>query len=82
MRVCPHWMYLPEADSAAVPGLITDILAAQPSVGVNISQEERLHTYQPCFRRLKSSSTLVKSKLGLKGLNAFCGLLLLTASLD
>lgn len=84
MSVCPDWVHLPETDSAAVSGPITGILAVPPSVGVDTSQEERLHKYQVCFKQLKSSSALVKSKLGLKGLNgsAFCELLLLIASLD
>lgn len=77
MSICPDWVHLPETISAAVPGPITGILAVPPSVGVDTSQEERLHKYRVCFKQLKS-------KLGLKGLNgsAFGGLLLRIASLD
>lgn len=64
--------------------LITDILAAPPSVGVDISREERLHKCRLCFKQLKSISGLVKSKSGLSGRHgsAFRELHLLMASLD
>uniref|UniRef100_A0A8C2LFY0 Katanin p80 WD40 repeat-containing subunit B1 n=1 Tax=Cricetulus griseus TaxID=10029 RepID=A0A8C2LFY0_CRIGR len=64
--------------------LITDMLAAPPSVGVDISREERLHKCRLCFKQLKSISGLVKSKSGLSGRHgsAFRELHLLMASLD
>uniref|UniRef100_A0A452G8H0 Katanin p80 WD40 repeat-containing subunit B1 n=1 Tax=Capra hircus TaxID=9925 RepID=A0A452G8H0_CAPHI len=64
--------------------LITDILAAPPSVGVDISREERLHKCRLCYKQLKSISSLVKSKSGLSGRHgsAFRELHLLMASLD
>uniref|UniRef100_A0A452V8B8 Katanin p80 WD40 repeat-containing subunit B1 n=1 Tax=Ursus maritimus TaxID=29073 RepID=A0A452V8B8_URSMA len=64
--------------------LITDILAAPPSVGVDISREERLHKCRLCYKQLKSISGLVKSKSGLSGRHgsAFRELHLLMASLD
>uniref|UniRef100_A0A8C8SZK5 Katanin p80 WD40 repeat-containing subunit B1 n=1 Tax=Peromyscus maniculatus bairdii TaxID=230844 RepID=A0A8C8SZK5_PERMB len=64
--------------------LITDILAAPPSVGVDISREERLHKCRLCFKQLKNISGLVKSKSGLSGRHgsAFRELHLLMASLD
>lgn len=64
--------------------LITDILAAPPSVGVDISREERLHKCRLCYKQLKSISNLVKSKSGLSGRHgsAFRELHLLMASLD
>ncbi|XP_075393366.1 katanin p80 WD40 repeat-containing subunit B1 isoform X1 [Tenrec ecaudatus] len=64
--------------------LITDILAAPPSVGVDISREERLHKCRLCYKQLRSISSLVKSKAGLSGRHgsAFRELHLLMASLD
>uniref|UniRef100_A0ABI7W059 Katanin p80 WD40 repeat-containing subunit B1 n=1 Tax=Felis catus TaxID=9685 RepID=A0ABI7W059_FELCA len=64
--------------------LITDILAAPPSVGVDISREERLHKCRLCYKQLKSISGLVKSKSALSGRHgsAFRELHLLMASLD
>ncbi|XP_015442431.1 katanin p80 WD40 repeat-containing subunit B1 isoform X1 [Pteropus alecto] len=64
--------------------LITDILAAPPSVGVDISREERLHKCRLCYKQLKSISGLVRSKSGLSGRHgsAFRELHLLMASLD
>lgn len=64
--------------------LITDILAAPPSVGVDISREERLHKCRLCYKQLKSISGLVKSKSSLSGRHgsAFRELHLLMASLD
>uniref|UniRef100_A0A2K5ING4 Katanin p80 WD40 repeat-containing subunit B1 n=1 Tax=Colobus angolensis palliatus TaxID=336983 RepID=A0A2K5ING4_COLAP len=64
--------------------LITDMLAAPPSVGVDISREERLHKCRLCYKQLKSISGLVKSKLGLSGRHGstFRELHLLMASLD
>ncbi|XP_017358090.1 katanin p80 WD40 repeat-containing subunit B1 isoform X1 [Cebus imitator] len=64
--------------------LITDMLAAPPSVGVDISREERLHKCRLCHKQLKSISGLVKSKSGLSGRHGstFRELHLLMASLD
>ncbi|KAM5296011.1 katanin p80 WD40 repeat-containing subunit B1 isoform 2-T3 [Glossophaga mutica] len=64
--------------------LITDILAAPPSVGVDISREERLLKCRLCYKQLKGISGLVKSKAGLSGRHgsAFRELHLLMASLD
>ncbi|KAK2502076.1 hypothetical protein MC885_005050 [Smutsia gigantea] len=64
--------------------LITDILAAPPSVGVDISREERLRKCRLCHKQLKSISGLVRSKSGLSGRHgsAFRELHLLMASLD
>ncbi|XP_077842308.1 katanin p80 WD40 repeat-containing subunit B1 isoform X5 [Macaca mulatta] len=64
--------------------LITDMLAAPPSVGVDISREERLHKCRLCYKQLKSISGLVKSKSGLSGRHGstFRELHLLMASLD
>ncbi|XP_037585197.1 katanin p80 WD40 repeat-containing subunit B1-like [Cebus imitator] len=64
--------------------LITDRLAAPPSVGVDISREERLHKCRLCHKQLKSISGLVKSKSGLSGHHGstFRELHLLMASLD
>ncbi|XP_061030229.1 katanin p80 WD40 repeat-containing subunit B1 isoform X2 [Eubalaena glacialis] len=64
--------------------LITDILAAPPTVGVDISREERLHKCRVCYKQLRSISGLVKSKSGLSGRHgsAFRELHLLMASLD
>nr|KAF6318548.1 katanin regulatory subunit B1 [Pipistrellus kuhlii] len=64
--------------------LITDILAAPPPVGVDISREERLLKCRLCYKQLKSISGLVRSKSGLSGRHgsAFRELHLLMASLD
>ncbi|NWU38158.1 KTNB1 protein, partial [Hylia prasina] len=64
--------------------LITDILAAPPSVGVDISREERLHKCKLCYKQLKNISNVVKNKSGLSGRHgsAFRELLLLMAVLD
>lgn len=64
--------------------LITDILAAPPSVGVDISREERLHKCRLCYKQLKSISGLIKSKSSLSGRHgsAFRELHLLMAALD
>ncbi|POI29179.1 hypothetical protein CIB84_007070, partial [Bambusicola thoracicus] len=47
--------------------LITDILAAPPSVGVDITREERLHKCRLCYKQLKNISNIVKNKSGLSG---------------
>ncbi|NWS67447.1 KTNB1 protein, partial [Crotophaga sulcirostris] len=47
--------------------LITDILTAPPSVGVDITREERLHKCKLCYKQLKSISDIVKNKSGLSG---------------
>uniref|UniRef100_A0A8D0GNU7 Katanin p80 WD40 repeat-containing subunit B1 n=1 Tax=Sphenodon punctatus TaxID=8508 RepID=A0A8D0GNU7_SPHPU len=59
--------------------LITDILAAPPSVGVDITREERLHKCKLCYKQLKNISNIIKSKSGLSGRHgsAFCELHLL-----
>ncbi|XP_038609567.1 katanin p80 WD40 repeat-containing subunit B1 isoform X1 [Tachyglossus aculeatus] len=64
--------------------LITDILAAPPSVGVDISREERLLKCRLCHKQLKNISSLIKSKSGLSGRHgsAFRELHLLMANLD
>ncbi|XP_020819313.1 katanin p80 WD40 repeat-containing subunit B1 isoform X3 [Phascolarctos cinereus] len=64
--------------------LITDILAAPPSVGVDISREERLHKCRLCHKQLKTISHLIKNKSGLSGRHgsAFRELQLLMAPLD
>uniref|UniRef100_A0A6I8N762 Katanin p80 WD40 repeat-containing subunit B1 n=1 Tax=Ornithorhynchus anatinus TaxID=9258 RepID=A0A6I8N762_ORNAN len=64
--------------------LITDILAAPPSVGVDISREERLLKCRLCHKQLKNISGLIKSKSGLSGRHgsAFRELHLLMANLD
>ncbi|KAM9063802.1 katanin p80 WD40 repeat-containing subunit B1 [Sarcophilus harrisii] len=64
--------------------LITDILAAPPSVGVDISREERLHKCRLCYKQLKNISHLIKTKSGLSGRHgsAFRELHLLMAPLD
>ncbi|XP_061863421.1 katanin p80 WD40 repeat-containing subunit B1 isoform X1 [Colius striatus] len=64
--------------------LITDILAAPPSVGVDITREERLHKCRLCYKQLKNISNLVKSKSGLSGRHgsAFRELHLLMAALE
>ncbi|NXO01924.1 KTNB1 protein, partial [Rhinopomastus cyanomelas] len=64
--------------------LITDILAAPPSVGVDISREERLHKCKLCYKQLKNISNIVKNKSGLSGRHgsAFRELHLLMAVLE
>lgn len=47
--------------------LITDILAAPPSVGVDISREERLYKCRMCYKQLKNISNIIKNKSGLSG---------------
>ncbi|XP_075694345.1 katanin p80 WD40 repeat-containing subunit B1 [Rhinoderma darwinii] len=42
--------------------LITDVLSAPPSVGVDISREERLMKCRLCYKQLKSLFVLVKSR--------------------
>ncbi|NWI27821.1 KTNB1 protein, partial [Sula dactylatra] len=64
--------------------LITDILAAPPSVGVDITREERLHKCKLCYKQLKNISNVVKNKSGLSGRHgsAFRELHLLMAVLE
>uniref|UniRef100_A0A8C9SBT2 Katanin p80 WD40 repeat-containing subunit B1 n=1 Tax=Scleropages formosus TaxID=113540 RepID=A0A8C9SBT2_SCLFO len=69
--------------------LISDTLAAPPSVGVDISREERTHFMRrlkckACYKQLKNLSNLVKNKAGLVGRHgsAFRELQLLMAPLD
>ncbi|NXW48174.1 KTNB1 protein, partial [Nyctiprogne leucopyga] len=64
--------------------LITDILAAPPSVGVDITREERLHKCKLCYKQLKNISNIVKAKSGLSGRHgsAFRELHLLMAVLE
>ncbi|XP_048814395.1 katanin p80 WD40 repeat-containing subunit B1 isoform X3 [Lagopus muta] len=64
--------------------LITDILAAPPSVGVDITREERLHKCRLCYEQLKNISNIVKNKSGLSGRHgsAFRELHLLMAALE
>ncbi|NWW53575.1 KTNB1 protein, partial [Pedionomus torquatus] len=64
--------------------LITDILAAPPSVGVDITREERLHKCKLCYKQLKNISNVVKDKSGLSGRHgsAFRELHLLMAVLE
>ncbi|KAM6325020.1 katanin p80 WD40 repeat-containing subunit B1 isoform 2-T2 [Podargus strigoides] len=64
--------------------LITDILAAPPSVGVDITREERLHKCKLCYKQLKNISNIVKTKSGLSGRHgsAFWELHLLMAVLE
>uniref|UniRef100_A0A8C6ZB18 Katanin p80 WD40 repeat-containing subunit B1 n=1 Tax=Nothoprocta perdicaria TaxID=30464 RepID=A0A8C6ZB18_NOTPE len=64
--------------------LITDILAAPPSVGVDITREERLHKCKLCYKQLKNISNIVKNKSGLSGRHgsAFRELHLLMAVLE
>ncbi|XP_041447102.1 katanin regulatory subunit B1 S homeolog isoform X1 [Xenopus laevis] len=47
--------------------IITDILAAPPSVGVDISREERLSKCKLCYKQLRVLSPLVKSKASQSG---------------
>ncbi|XP_028665540.1 katanin p80 WD40 repeat-containing subunit B1 [Erpetoichthys calabaricus] len=64
--------------------LITDNLAALPSVGVDITREERHQKCKACYKQLKNLSNVVKSKAGLVGRHgsAFRELQLLMASLE
>ncbi|XP_025055555.1 katanin p80 WD40 repeat-containing subunit B1 isoform X1 [Alligator sinensis] len=64
--------------------LITDILAAPPSVGVDITREERLHKCKLCYKQLKNISNIIKNKSGLSGRHgsAFRELHLLMAVLE
>ncbi|NWZ18849.1 KTNB1 protein, partial [Asarcornis scutulata] len=64
--------------------LITDMLAAPPSVGVDITREERLHKCKLCYKQLKNISNIVKNKSGLSGRHgsAFRELHLLMAVLE
>ncbi|NWX13997.1 KTNB1 protein, partial [Aegotheles bennettii] len=64
--------------------LITDILAAPPSVGVDITREERLRKCKLCYEQLKNISKIVKNKSGLSGRHgsAFRELHLLMAALE
>ncbi|XP_009863394.1 PREDICTED: katanin p80 WD40 repeat-containing subunit B1, partial [Apaloderma vittatum] len=41
---------------------IPDILAAPPSIGVDITREERLHKCKLCYKQLKNISNIVKNK--------------------
>ncbi|XP_075045541.1 katanin p80 WD40 repeat-containing subunit B1 [Mixophyes fleayi] len=47
--------------------LITDTLAAPPSVGVDISREERLTKCKQCYKQLRSLAPLVKNRTSLTG---------------
>ncbi|XP_075432648.1 katanin p80 WD40 repeat-containing subunit B1 isoform X1 [Ascaphus truei] len=64
--------------------LITDILAAPPSVGVDISREERLTKCQMCYQQLRTVSRLVRSRASQSGRHgsAFRELHLLMAGLE
>ncbi|KAM9269101.1 katanin p80 WD40 repeat-containing subunit B1 isoform 1-T1 [Cariama cristata] len=64
--------------------LITDILAAPPSVGVDITREERLQKCKLCYDQLKNISNVVKNKSELRGRHgsAFRELRLLMAALE
>uniref|UniRef100_A0A670YES0 Katanin p80 WD40 repeat-containing subunit B1 n=1 Tax=Pseudonaja textilis TaxID=8673 RepID=A0A670YES0_PSETE len=64
--------------------LITDILAAPPSVGVDISREERLQKCHMCYKQLKTISAFIKNRSGLSGRHgsAFRELHLLMAVLE
>ncbi|KAL7978763.1 hypothetical protein Chor_013252 [Crotalus horridus] len=64
--------------------LITDILTAPPSVGVDISREERLQKCHVCYKQLKAISTFIKNRSGLSGRHgsAFRELHLLMAVLE
>ncbi|XP_063168895.1 katanin p80 WD40 repeat-containing subunit B1 isoform X3 [Candoia aspera] len=64
--------------------LITDILAAPPSVGVDISREERLQKCRVCYKQLKTISAFIKNRSGLSGRHgsAFRELHLLMAVLE
>lgn len=64
--------------------LIMDTLSAPPSVGVDISREERLMKCKLCYKQLKGLYMLVKSKASQTGRygSAFRELLLLMSGLD
>ncbi|NWX42816.1 KTNB1 protein, partial [Steatornis caripensis] len=64
--------------------LITDILAAPPSVGVDITREERIQKCKMCYKQLKNISNIIKNKSGLSGRHgsAFRELHLLMAGLE
>ncbi|XP_069073465.1 katanin p80 WD40 repeat-containing subunit B1 isoform X2 [Pleurodeles waltl] len=64
--------------------IITDILSAPPSVGVDISREERLEKCQQCHMQLCNISKVIKSKTVQSGRqsSAFRELQLLMASLE
>ncbi|KAM3919793.1 katanin p80 WD40 repeat-containing subunit B1 [Leptodactylus fuscus] len=64
--------------------LITDTLSAPPSVGVDISREERLMKCKLCYKQLKSLYVLVKSKASQSGRygSAFWELQLLMSGLE
>lgn len=64
--------------------LITDTLAAPPSVGVDISREERLTKCKMCYKQLRGLSLLVKSRASQSGRygSAFRELHLLMCALE
>ncbi|XP_073461708.1 katanin p80 WD40 repeat-containing subunit B1 [Aquarana catesbeiana] len=64
--------------------LITEMLAAPPSVGVDISREERLTKCKMCYKQLRSLSSLVKSRVSQSGRygSAFRELHLLMSALE
>lgn len=64
--------------------LIMDTLSAPPSVGVDISREERLMKCKLCYKQLKSLYVLVKSRVPQTGRlgSAFRELQLLMSGLD
>ncbi|XP_068117255.1 katanin p80 WD40 repeat-containing subunit B1 [Hyperolius riggenbachi] len=64
--------------------LITDTLAAPPSVGVDISREERLMKCKLCYKQLRSLHALVKSRASQSGRygSAFRELHLLMSALE
>ncbi|KAJ8272086.1 hypothetical protein COCON_G00109450 [Conger conger] len=64
--------------------LISDTLTAPPSVGVDITREERHQKCKMCYKQLKNLSNMVKNKAGLVGRHgsAFRELQLLMAPLD
>ncbi|KAM4614153.1 katanin p80 WD40 repeat-containing subunit B1 [Discoglossus pictus] len=64
--------------------IITDTLAAPPSVGVDISREERLSKCKACYKQLRILSQMVKSRASQSGRHgsAFQELHLLMAGLE
>ncbi|XP_028257282.1 katanin p80 WD40 repeat-containing subunit B1 [Parambassis ranga] len=64
--------------------LISDTLKAAPSVGVDITREERLQKCRTCCKQLKNLSNIVKNKAGQVGRHGstFKELQLLMAPLD
>ncbi|XP_059927132.1 katanin p80 WD40 repeat-containing subunit B1 isoform X2 [Gadus macrocephalus] len=64
--------------------LISETLKAPPSVGVDITREERLQKCKACFKQLKNLSNVVKTKADQVGRHgsAFKELQLLLAPLD